>query len=83
MCSDHRRARRTVSTRLEVAIQFAFQEKFSYAKTFQVVLGGGSMMVRRMRDFTVTSEMGRGGVSVVVAAACANSLATSLPGMPA
>ncbi len=55
----------------------------SYVKAFHVLLDGGSMMVRRMMGFAVASERGRGGVSVVVAAACANSLATSLSGMPA
>ncbi len=38
-------------------------------------------MVRRMRAFAVANEMGRGGMSVAVAAAVANSSAASLPGM--
>ncbi len=40
------------------------------------------MTVRRMRAFVVANEMGRGGVSVAVAAAFANSSVVSLPGMP-
>ncbi len=41
----------------------------------------GPVMVRRMRAFAVANEMGRGGVSVAVAAAFANSSAASLSGM--
>ncbi len=44
------------------------------------LLGGGSVTMRRMRAFAVANEMGRGGVSVAVAAAFANSSADSLPG---
>ncbi len=46
------------------------------------LFAGGSVTVRRMRAFAVANEMGRGGVSVVVAAAFANSSVASLPGMP-
>ncbi len=60
----------------------AFQERFSYTMTVRGQLDGGSVMVRRMRAFVVASEMGRGGVSVSVVAAFANSSAASLPGMP-
>ncbi len=35
-----------------------------------------------MRALAVANEMGRGGVSVAVAAAFANSTAASSPGMP-
>ncbi len=42
------------SARLEEVMLFAFQGKFSY-----------TMVMRRMRAFTVTSEMGRRGVLVV------------------
>ncbi len=45
-------------------------------------LDGGPVMVRRMRAFAVAFEMGRGGVSVAVAAAFTNLLAAPLPGMP-
>ncbi len=46
------------------------------------LLGDGSLTVRQMRAFALANEMGRGGVSVAVAAAFANSSAASLPGMP-
>ncbi len=70
---DRRRARRTASVRFEVAMQSAFQAKLSYTTAVRGLLDGGLVMVRRMRAFTVASEMGRGGVSVAVAAAFANS----------
>ncbi len=44
-------------------------------------LDGASVIVRLMRTFAVANEMGRGGVSVAVLAAFANSSATSLRGM--
>ncbi len=62
-------------------MQFAFQEKSSSPVAVRGLLGGVSVMVRRRRAFTVASEIGRGGVSVAVAAAFANSSAASLPGM--
>ncbi len=83
VCPARRRARRTASALLEVAVQSAFQDKFSC--TMAVVRGlldGGSVTVRRMRAFAVANEMVRGGVSVVVATAFANSSGASLPGMP-
>ncbi len=80
MCSARRRARRTASALLEVAMQSAFQEKCPYTKAVRGLLDGGSVMVRRMRTFVVANELGRGGVSVAVAAAFAKS--SSLPGMP-
>ncbi len=43
------------------------------------LLDGGSVAVRRMKAFAVANEMGRGGVSVAVAAAFANSSAAPLP----
>ncbi len=46
------------------------------------LLDGGLVTVRRMRAFAVVNEMGRGGVSVAVAAAFANPSAALLPGMP-
>ncbi len=42
------------------------------------LLDGGSVTVCRMRALAVANEMGRGGVSVAVAAAFANSSAASL-----
>ncbi len=82
MCPARRRARRTASVLLEVALQSAFQEKCSYTMAVRGLLGEGSVTVRRIRAFAVANEMGRGGVSVAVAAAFANSSAASLPGMP-
>ncbi len=76
------RARRTASALLEVVMQPAFQEICSYRLAVRGLLDGGSVTVHRMRAFAVANEMGRGGVSVAVAAAFANSLAASLPGMP-
>ncbi len=73
VCSDRRRARRRASARCEVAMQSAFQEKFSYAMTVRGLLGGGSVMVRRVRAFTVANQMGRGGVSVVAVTAFTSS----------
>ncbi len=80
MCPARRRARRTASALLEVALQSASQEKCSYTMAVRGLLGEGSVTVRRMRTFAVVNEMGRGGVSV--AAAFANSSAAWLPGMP-
>ncbi len=82
MCPARRRARRTASALLEVVMQSAFQEKCSYTMAVRGLLGEGSKTVRRMRAFAVANEMGRGGVSVAVAAAFANSSAASLSGMP-
>ncbi len=48
---------------LEVALQFAFQEKCSYTMAVRGLLGEGSV--------TVANEMGRRSVSVAVAAAFA------------
>ncbi len=76
------RARMKASARLEVAMQSAFQEKFSYTMAVRGLLDKGSVMVRRMNAFAVASEMGRGVLSVAVAAAFANSPAASLPGTP-
>ncbi len=58
MCPDRRRARRTVSALLEVMMQSAFQEEFSYIMAVWGLWEGGSVMKRRMRVFTVVSEMG-------------------------
>ncbi len=82
MCPARRRARRTASALLEVALQSAFQEERSYTIAVRGLLDGGSVTVRRMRAFVVVNEMGQGGVSVAVAAGFANSSAASLPGMP-
>ncbi len=82
MCPDRRRAKRTASALLEVAMQSAFQEKCSYIVAVRGLMDGGSVRVRRMRAFAVANEMGRGGVSVAVAAAFANPSAAMLPGMP-
>ncbi len=46
------------------------------------LLDGGSVTVRRLRPVALANEMGRGGVSVALAAAFANSPEASLPGMP-
>ncbi len=81
MCPDHQRTIRMATIRFEVAVQSAFQEKFSYAIAIRYLLFGGSVMVRRMRAFAVANEMGRGFVSVAVAAIFPSSAAASLPGM--
>ncbi len=82
VCPARRRAKRTASALLEVAVQTAFQEKCSYTMPVRGLLDGGSVTVRRIRAFAVANEMGHGGVPVAVAAAFANSSAASLPGMP-
>ncbi len=82
MCPARRRARRTASALLEVVMQFAFQDTMFVYHGCSGPVGRGSVTVRRMRAFAVANEMGRGGGSVVVAAAFANSSAASLPGMP-
>ncbi len=82
MCPARRRARRTASALLEVAMTSIFQEKCSYTMFVRGLLGEGSVTVRRMRAFAVANEMGRGGVSVAVAVAFGYSSAASLPGMP-
>ncbi len=61
-------------------MQSAFQEKCWYTRAFRGLLDGGSVTV--LWAFAIENEKGRGGVSVVVAAAFANSSATSFPGMP-
>ncbi len=71
VCPDRWRAMRTASARLEVATQSAFQEKFPYTMAVWGLLSGGSVMVRWA--FAVASQIGRGGVSVAVTAAFANS----------
>ncbi len=48
-----RRARRTASALLEVAMQSAFQEKCSYTMAVRGLLGKGSATVRRMRAFGI------------------------------
>ncbi len=65
VCPDRRRARRTASTRLEVAIQSAFQKKMSVHHGRPGLLDGVYAIVRRMRAFAVTwaSDMGCGGGS--------------------
>ncbi len=82
MCPARRRAQRTASALLEVAMQSAFQEKCSYTMAVRGLLGEDSVTARRMRAFAVAVEVGRGGVSVTLAAAFANSSAASFPGMP-
>ncbi len=77
MCPARRRARRKASALLEVAMQSAFQEKCAYTMAVRGLLGEGSVTVSPMRAFAVANEIGRGGVSVAVAAAFANSLLTS------
>ncbi len=61
VCPHRRRARRTASARLEAAMKPAFQEKCSYTMAVLRLLDGGSVMVRRMRAFTVASRRGRDG----------------------
>ncbi len=46
------------------------------------LLDGGSVMVRRMRAFVVASEMGHGGVSILVPAAFTNPSVALLPRTP-
>ncbi len=58
VCHDRRWSRRTASVRLEAAMQSAFQEKCSYTMAVRGLLDGGSVMVRRVRTFTVSSEAG-------------------------
>ncbi len=58
MCLDRRRARGTLFARLEVAMQIAFQEEFSYTMAVRGLLDGGSVMVRRMTAVAVASEIG-------------------------
>ncbi len=79
VCPDRRRAMCTASTRLEMVMQSAFQEIFSYTMAVQAFLDGGSVMVSRMRAVALASVLGRGGVPVAVAAVFANSSPASLP----
>ncbi len=58
-------------------LQSAFKEKCSYTMAVRGLLDEGSVTVCRMRPFAVANEMGRGGVSVAVAAAFANSSAVT------
>ncbi len=64
-----------VSVRLKMAMHPDFREKISYTMAVRGLLGGVSVMVRRMRAFAVPSEIARGGVLVAVAAASTNSSA--------
>ncbi len=49
MCHNRKRVRRTASAQFAVAMQSALKEKFSYTMAVRGLLGGGSVMVRRMR----------------------------------
>ncbi len=70
MCADRKQARRTASSRFEVALKSTLQEGLSYTLAVQGLLGGRFVMVRRMRAFKMANEMrGRYWVSVVAAAA--------------
>ncbi len=69
MCPGRRWARRVASAQLEVAIQHAFKEKYSYNIAVQGLSGVKLMMVGWTRAFAVANEAGRGGMSVRVAAA--------------
>ncbi len=59
--SDHTRAKRAVSARIEVPMRHTFHEKFTYTMAFRSMLCWVPVMVRRMRAFVVEYEMGRGG----------------------
>ncbi len=50
VCTDRKLARIKASGLLEVAMQSAFQEKFSYTMAVRGLLGGGFVMVRRISD---------------------------------
>ncbi len=76
VCPDRRRARRTASALLEVAMHSAFQAKCSHNMAVRGLLEGGSVMMRRMKPFAVENEMVRGRVSLAVAAAFITSLLT-------
>ncbi len=52
-------AKRTAFAWFEVAMQFDFQEEFPDAMLVRGLLGGGSVMVCRVRAFAVINEMGR------------------------
>ncbi len=56
VCIARRRARRTASAKLEVAMQSAFWEKYSYTMAVRGLLDGRSLKVRRMRAFAVANE---------------------------
>ncbi len=58
MCPTRRRARRTASALLEVAMQSAFYEKCSYTMAVRGRLDGGSVTTRRMGAFVVANETG-------------------------
>ncbi len=53
MYPDRKRARRTVSVQFVMAMQSTFQEKFLYTMAVRGLLGGESVMVRRMGAFAV------------------------------
>ncbi len=55
-------------------MQSAFQEKCSYTMAIRGLLDGGSVMVHRIRAFAVANEVGRGDVSVAVAATFVSGL---------
>ncbi len=81
VCPDRRRARRTAPSGWRWRCSLPSREKCSFIAAF-TSLGGGSLMVNRIRAFAVAHETGRCGGSVVVAAAFASSSPVSLPGMP-
>ncbi len=81
MWPARRRARRTASARLVVAMQSLDQENSAYTSTVLEFVGGGSVSVLRMRDLAEALEMGLGGSLVVKAAALAAVSASSLPGI--
>ncbi len=77
-----RRARRTASARLLVAMQCLDQENLPYTSAVLEFVGGGPVSVLRLRDLAEAEEIGLGGSLVVRAAALAAVSASALPGNP-
>ncbi len=66
MWPGRRRARRTASARLLVAMQSLHQENRLYTSAVHEFAGGGSISVLQMRDLADSKEMGLRGTLVVV-----------------
>ncbi len=69
------------SSRFEMALPSALQEKFYFNMAVVDLLGGGSVTVRQMTALAVAHMDGLGQVSVMVAATLASSSTASLLGM--
>ncbi len=79
MWPGRRRAKRTTSTRLLMALQSFDKENPSYTSAVLDLAGSGSVSVLQARDLADALQMGLGGSLVVVSAVLISLYASSLP----